>query len=133
MPQTSLDYLLLRKNRRIYIYLCVFKYCVFVVFSATSQGLFFGKHLLIMYTLRYQIPINIATPHKKGLGTLACKGKLTMQTTTDNATTNRLRRFLSPKLEEGFKIDPYNTGLFLLGERLEKGAFFRIIHGKNQT
>ena len=46
---------------------------------------------------------------------------------TDRA--ERLRRFLSPKVGEGFDVDPYNTGLFLLGERLEKGAFYRLVNG----
>ena len=46
---------------------------------------------------------------------------------TDRA--ERLQRFLSPKAGEGFDVDPYNTGLFLLGERLEKGAFHKLING----
>ena len=46
---------------------------------------------------------------------------------TDRA--ERLQRFLSPKVEEGFEVDPYTTGLFLLGERLEAGAFHRLING----
>ncbi len=46
---------------------------------------------------------------------------------TDRA--ERLRRFLSPKVEKGFEVDPYTTGLFLLGERLEAGAFHRLING----
>ncbi len=46
---------------------------------------------------------------------------------TDRA--ERLQRFLSPKVEEGFEVDPYTTGLFLLGERLEAGAFHRLITG----
>ncbi|MCZ6843748.1 MAG: hypothetical protein O7G32_13080, partial [SAR324 cluster bacterium] len=41
----------------------------------------------------------------------------------------RLQRFLLPKVGEGFDVDPYTTGLFLLGERLEKGAFHRLIYG----
>ena len=46
---------------------------------------------------------------------------------TDRA--DRLQRFLSAKVGEGFDVDPYNTGLFLLGERLEKGAFHKLING----
>ena len=46
---------------------------------------------------------------------------------TDRA--EKLRRFLAPKVKEGFEVDPYTTGLFLLGERLEKGAFHRLIYG----
>ena len=41
----------------------------------------------------------------------------------------RLQRFLSPKVGDGFDVDPYNTGLFLLGERLEKGTFYRLVNG----
>ena len=46
---------------------------------------------------------------------------------TDRA--ERLQRFLSPKVGEGFDVDPYNTGLYLLGERLEKGTFYRLVNG----
>jgi hypothetical protein len=45
----------------------------------------------------------------------------------------RLRRFLSPKVEEGFELDPYITGLFLLGERLERGAFHRLVNGVSRA
>ena len=45
----------------------------------------------------------------------------------------RLRRFLAPKVEEGFELDPYITGLFLLGERLERGAFHRLVNGVSRT
>ncbi len=41
----------------------------------------------------------------------------------------RLRRYLVPRVEDGFELDPYNTGLFLLGEGLEAGAFHRLING----
>jgi hypothetical protein len=41
----------------------------------------------------------------------------------------RLRQYLSPKVGAGFDVDPYITGLFLLGERLETGAFHRLIYG----
>ena len=41
----------------------------------------------------------------------------------------RLRRFLLPKVAGGFEVDPYTTGLFLLGERLATGAFHGLING----
>jgi hypothetical protein len=43
--------------------------------------------------------------------------------------TAGLQAFLLAKVGEGFDVDPYTTGLFVLGERLDKGAFFRLIHG----
>lgn len=45
----------------------------------------------------------------------------------------RLRRFLAPKVKEGFALDPYITGLFLLGERLEAGAFHRLVKGADRS
>jgi len=50
---------------------------------------------------------------------------------TDRA--ERLRRYLAPKVGAGFDVDPYITGLFLLGERLETGAFNRLINGATGT
>jgi len=50
---------------------------------------------------------------------------------TDRA--ERLRRYLIPRVGKGFEIDPYTTGLFLLGERLEKGAFYELINGVTGT
>ena len=50
---------------------------------------------------------------------------------TDRA--ERLRRYLAPKVGAGFDVDPYITGLFLLGERLETGAFNRLIYGATGT
>ncbi len=50
---------------------------------------------------------------------------------TDRA--ERLQRFLLPKVGEGFDVDPYTTGLFLLGERLETGAFYGLINGVTRT
>jgi hypothetical protein len=50
---------------------------------------------------------------------------------TDRA--DRLRRYLSVKAQDGFAVDPYTTGLFLLGERLEAGAFFELINGVTAT
>ncbi len=44
-----------------------------------------------------------------------------------------LQRFLLPKVGQGFEVDPYTTGLFLLGERLETGAFFGLINGVPRT
>ena len=41
----------------------------------------------------------------------------------------QLRRFLAPRVEKGFETDPFTTGLFLLGERLEKGTFYELING----
>lgn len=40
-----------------------------------------------------------------------------------------LRRSLAPKVVEGFELDPYISGLFLLGERLEVGAFYGLVNG----
>ncbi len=45
----------------------------------------------------------------------------------------QLRRYLAPKAVIGFEIDPYTTGLFLLGECLETGAFYRLINGVTRT
>jgi hypothetical protein len=45
----------------------------------------------------------------------------------------RLQRYLSPRVEEGFELDPYITGLYLLGERLEAGAFQQLINGVSGT
>ncbi len=45
----------------------------------------------------------------------------------------QLRRYLLPRVGEGFEVDPYTTGLFLLGERLETGAFYRLINGVSRT
>ncbi len=50
--------------------------------------------------------------------------------------TNRaekMRRFLAPRAEKGFDTDPFTTGLFLLGERLGKGAFYKLINGTART
>jgi len=41
----------------------------------------------------------------------------------------QLRRYLAPRAVTGFEIDPYTTGLFLIGEDLEKGAFRTLITG----
>ncbi len=46
---------------------------------------------------------------------------------TDRA--EKMRRFLVPRAEKGFDTDPFTTGLFLLGERLEKGTFYELING----
>lgn len=40
----------------------------------------------------------------------------------------RLRRFLAPKIAAGSDLDPYLTGLFLLGEGLQAGAFGRLVN-----
>ena len=40
-----------------------------------------------------------------------------------------LRNALSAKAVQGFEQDPYITGVYLLGERLETGAFRRLILG----
>ena len=45
----------------------------------------------------------------------------------------RLRRFLLAKVGKGFEVDPYTTGLFLLGERLATGAFYGLINGVTRT
>ncbi len=45
----------------------------------------------------------------------------------------RLRRYLAPRAVRGFKIDPYTTGLFLMGEHLEKGTFYGLINGMTRT
>ncbi len=38
-----------------------------------------------------------------------------------------LRQFLSPKVAKGFDVDPYVTGLFHMGEHLEKGVFRKLV------
>ena len=45
----------------------------------------------------------------------------------------RLRRILLPKVSGGFEVDPYTTGLFLLGERLATGAFHGLVNGVTGT
>ncbi len=50
---------------------------------------------------------------------------------TDRA--KQLRRYLAPRAVKGFGIDPYTTGLFLLGEHLETGAFYELINGVTRT
>lgn len=41
----------------------------------------------------------------------------------------RLREYLAPRVVEGIDIEPYFSGLFLLGERLERGDFARLVSG----
>ena len=41
----------------------------------------------------------------------------------------RLQRYLSPKVLQGFELDPYISGVYLLGDKLEPGAFRRLING----
>lgn len=41
----------------------------------------------------------------------------------------RLRNSLCPQVLSGFELDPYISGLFLLGERLEAGAFHKLVNG----
>ncbi len=45
----------------------------------------------------------------------------------------QLRRYLAPKAIKGFEIDPYTTGLFLMGEHLETGVFYELINGATKT
>ena len=45
----------------------------------------------------------------------------------------QLRRYLAPRVGKGFGIDPYTTGLFLMGEHLEKGAFYSLVNGVSRT
>ncbi len=41
-----------------------------------------------------------------------------------------LQRYLQPLALEGFELDPYISGLYLLGNRLEPGAFRQLIHNR---
>lgn len=41
----------------------------------------------------------------------------------------RLQNYLSPKLHQGFDVDPYISGLYLLGERLQAGSFRALVNG----
>ena len=50
---------------------------------------------------------------------------------TDRA--EQLRRYLAPRAVKGFEIDPYTTGLFLMGEHLKKGAFYELVNGVTGT
>lgn len=50
---------------------------------------------------------------------------------TDRA--EQLRRYLAARAVKGFEIDPYTTGLFPMGEHLEKGAFYSLINGVSGT
>jgi len=45
----------------------------------------------------------------------------------------KLRRYLVPRAVEGFEIEPYTTGLFLMGEHLETGAFYELVTGATKT
>ncbi len=45
----------------------------------------------------------------------------------------QLRRYLAPRAVKGFEIDPFTSGLFLMGEHLDKGAFYSLIHGVTRT
>ena len=45
----------------------------------------------------------------------------------------QLRRYLAPRVGKGFGIDPYTTGLFLMGEHLEKGALYSLVNGVSRT
>ncbi len=45
---------------------------------------------------------------------------------TDRA--EQLRRYLAPRAVKGFEIDPYTTGLFLMGEHLKKGVFYELVN-----
>jgi hypothetical protein len=45
----------------------------------------------------------------------------------------KLRRYLVPRAVKGFEIDPYTTGLFLMGEHLETGTFYELINGATKT
>ena len=42
----------------------------------------------------------------------------------------RFRQYLCPKLAEGFDLDPYVSGLYLLGERLTRGSFRKLVVGE---
>ena len=50
-----------------------------------------------------------------------------------NTLAAKLRRYLAPRAIEGFTVDPYTTGLFLMGEHLEQGAFHAMIAGPDPT
>jgi len=41
----------------------------------------------------------------------------------------QLRRYLAPRAVKGFEIEPYTTGLFLMGEYLGKGTFYDLVNG----
>ena len=45
----------------------------------------------------------------------------------------QLRRYLAPRAVKGFEIDPFTTGLFLMGEHLEECAFYSLINGVTRT
>jgi len=45
----------------------------------------------------------------------------------------KLRRYLVPRAVKGFEIEPFTTGLFLMGEHLETGAFYELINGATKT
>ena len=39
-----------------------------------------------------------------------------------------LQRYLEPRVLQGSELDPYISGLYLLGDKLEPGSFRRLIH-----
>ena len=41
----------------------------------------------------------------------------------------RLQRYLEPRVLQGFELDPYISGLYLLGDKLETGHFRSLING----
>ncbi len=46
---------------------------------------------------------------------------------------DKFRRYLAPRAEAGFEVEPYTSGLFLLGETLDKGAFYALVNGAAKT
>ncbi len=42
-----------------------------------------------------------------------------------------LQEYLQPRILEGFELDPYISGLYLLGDGLERRAFGNLINGRN--
>ena len=45
----------------------------------------------------------------------------------------KLQRYLEPQILEGCDLDPYISGLYILGDRLEPGAFRRFVNGESAT
>ena len=61
------------------------------------------------------------------------RGPSVWQRNSDRTIEREVCAAVSPsKVGEGFELDPYISGLFLLGERLEKGGFHELVNGTKE-
>ena len=45
----------------------------------------------------------------------------------------QLRRYLAPRAVKGSEVEPYTTGLFLMGEHLGKGTCYDLVNGVSRA